>query len=173
MTRYADGPRTSVAVSIAADREAVWAVVADPALPAQFSDELLEASWIEQPSGGPGVGSVIEGHNENAFMGKWTTRSIVTEWDPPRCFSWAVREVDDSAARWGFELEADAGVDATILRQHYRIGPGSSGVSRFIDQDPENEEKIISYRLHAQRKNMLRTLEAVKDLIEAGGADGA
>jgi uncharacterized protein YndB with AHSA1/START domain len=169
MTTYAEGPETSVEVTISAPADAVWAVVTDPALPARFSNELVEASWFEHPSGSPGVGSVIEGHNENEAMGRWTTRSIVTEWDPPRSFAWAVRDVEDSAARWGFALDPVEG--GTRLRQHYRIGPGPSGLSRFIEQDPENEEQIISHRLHAQGKAMARTLEAVKDLVEGGDAE--
>lgn len=166
MTRYADGPTTSVEIQVDASPAIVWGIVSDPALPARFSEELVEAGWGDHPSGEPGVGSVIEGRNHNDFMGEWTTRSIVTEWEPERAFGWAVRDVEDSAARWRFELEPAGG--GTLLRQHYRIGPGTSGVSVYIEQSDLDEERIIASRLRFQARNMLANLEAVKQLAEGG-----
>ena len=45
-------------------------------------------------------------------------------------------------------------------------GPGASGVTRWIEADPDNEEAIIDSRLTFQAENMMRTLEGVKELTE-------
>lgn len=170
VTTYTDGPATAVSILVDAPPAVVWALVADPTLPSRFSNELDEATWGEHPSGGPGLGSVIRGRNSNDALGEWSTESYVTSWEPERTFSWAVRDVQDSAARWGFELLARG--DGTVLRQHYRIGPGSSGLSIVIEMAPDKEEAIIAGRLRAQRRNMMRNLLAVKALAEGTG-DGS
>ena len=164
MTRYVDGPEIEVELLIRASAARIWEIVSDPGLPARFSEELVEAHWGEHPVGEPGPGSLIEGRNQLDSIGDWTTTSIVTTWVPERTFGWAVRDVEDSAARWRFELVARSG--HTLLRQHFLIGPGASGVTRWIEADPDNEEAIIDARLTFQAENMMRTLEGVKDLAE-------
>ncbi len=166
--RYADCPGTSVQLLIDAPAERVWDLVSDPARPVSTSDELQEAAWGRHPSGEPGVGSTIMGTNRNDALGQWTTTSYVTEWEPGRCLSWAVVDVEASAARWSFELEAQG--QKTVLRQHYNVGPGPSGLSMVIDQMPDKESAIISSRLRAQGLNMMRTLVSVKAEAEGSGA---
>jgi predicted alpha/beta hydrolase family esterase len=164
--RYADGPATSVHLLIDAPVDAVWEVVADPALPARTSDELQSAAWTSHVAGAPGVGSTIEGTNRNDVMGEWSTVSHVTAWEPGRRFAWSVIDVEASAARWAFELEPRG--DRTVLRQRYRIGPGWSGVQMAIEASPEKEEAILRSRLRNQATNMMRTLVAVKAIAEGG-----
>lgn len=165
MVLYSDGPEVTVGIEIAATVDRVWLAVSDPGLPVQFSEELLEASWGHEAGDEPGVGSVILGRNTHPAVGEWTTTSFVTAWEPNLVFEWAVRDVGASAARWRFDLTTTA--DHTLLRQNYRIGPGPSGVSRWIDADPTNEEQIIADRLAFQSANMNRTLEAVKAMVES------
>lgn len=165
MTRYADGPETEVELLIDAPADQVWAVLSDPAFPAEFSDELQEASWGEHADGVPGVGSTILGRNNNEFMGEWTTTSYVTEWEPGRRFSWAVGDIEDSAGRWRFDLEEQGA--QTLVRQHYRIGPGRSGLSMAIEKFPDREEDIVANRLEFQAGCMLANLEGVKARVEA------
>ena len=164
MTFYKDAPHTSVELVVHAPIADVWAMVSDPTLPAEFSHELVEADWGEHPSGEPGVGSTIVGHSHNKMRGDWTSTSIVTHWVPEGTFEWAVREVENSASKWAFDVEEVEG--GTLLRQRYLIGPGPSGVLTVIAKDPENEELIIATRLKNQGKSMMRTLMAVKAKLE-------
>lgn len=169
MTFYKDGPNTSVEVLISAPVDEVWALISDPSLPERFSSELQEAGWGEHPSGEPGVGSTIIGHNHNDSRGAWTSTSFVTEWDPNEAFTWAVKNLENPAATWGFQLEEKG--QQTVLRQRYLIGPGPSGVSDVIDAAPDREEAIIAGRLKAQAANMLKTLNAVKAILEPTTVD--
>jgi uncharacterized protein YndB with AHSA1/START domain len=168
MTLYKDGPNTSVEVLIDASVDKVWALVSDPTLPERFSSELQEAGWGEHPSGEPGIGSTIIGHNHNEARGDWTSTSFVTEWAPDRTFTWAVKNLENPAATWGFQLEEKG--KQTMLRQRYLIGPGPSGMLDVIKAAPENEEAIIAGRLKAPAANMLETLEAVKAMLESDEA---
>lgn len=165
MVKYADGPKIEVELAIDAPASQVWEIVSDPSLPARFSEELIEAHWDSHPSGNPSVGSIIVGKNFNESIGEWITKSFVTAWIPGQTFAWAVREIEDSASRWRFELESKSG--QTILRQHYFIGPGTTAITRWIEADPENEEEILEGRLAFQAKNMMNTLEGVKALCES------
>ncbi len=169
MVLYVDGPEIEVELVVDAPANRVWELIADPSLPSRYSEELVEAGWGDHQGDEPGIGSIIKGRNFNAAIGEWTSSSHVTAWKPGEVFAWAVREVDDSASRWRFELEERAG--QTVLRQHYRIGPGVSGLTRFIEADPANEEQIIAERLVFQETNMMRTLEAVKAMAEAEPLD--
>jgi len=162
--RYADGPETEVELAINASAERVWAILSDPSFPTEFSDELQEASWGEHVGDGPGVGSTILGRNHNEHMGEWTTTSYVTEWEPGRRLAWAVGDVEDSAGRWRFELEP-AG-EQTVVRQHYFIGPGRSGLSMAIDKFPDREADIIENRLNFQAGCMRANLEGIKARAE-------
>lgn len=165
MTLYKDNPNTSVEVLIDAPVDKVWALISDPTLPERFSSELQKAEWGEHPSGEPGIGSTILGHNSNPYRGDWTSTSWVSQWAPNEVFMWAVKDLEDPAATWGFQLEERG--DQTLLRQRYHIGPGSSGVLDFIKENPDKEEEIIAGRLKAQAGNMLGTLEAVKAILES------
>lgn len=165
MTLYKDGPNTSVEALISAPVDEVWALISDPTLPERFSSELQEAGWGEHLLGEPGVGSTIIGHNHNEYRGSWTSTSFVTEWVPSRAFTWAVKNLENPAATWGFKLEERG--QQTLLRQRYFIGPGPSGVSDVIDEAPDREEAIIANRLKAQAANMLKTLNAVKAILES------
>ena len=106
--RYADGPTTEVSIEIAAPPEAVWAVVTDPTIPAEHSQELQSAVWdSEGPE--PGLGARILGHNINPAVGEWRTSSVVTEWDAPNAWGYAVGDDPATAAAlWRFTL-VDAG----------------------------------------------------------------
>jgi Polyketide cyclase / dehydrase and lipid transport len=164
MSRYADAPTITVETTIHAPRARVWLIVIDPGLPVRTSEELIDAHWGEHPTGAPGIGSTIIGRSQHPTNGEWTTTSIVTDWQPELRFEWAVREIENSAARWRFELETVN--ESTVLRQWYQIGPGTSGVARWIAADPDNEEQIIADRLKFQAANMERTLDLIKNLSE-------
>lgn len=165
MTRYADGPEVEVDILIDAPADRVWQIVSDPAFPAEFSDELQEASWGEHEGDGPGVGSTILGRNHNEFMGEWTTTSFITDWEPGRTIAWSVADLESPAGRWRFDLEAQG--TQTRIRQYYGIGPGRSGLSMAIEKFPDREEDIVANRLEFQAGCMRANLEGLKARAEA------
>ena len=165
MTWYTTLPQRSVEIFIEAPPNEVWALISDPRFPSDKSKELDEAGWGEHPSGNPGVGSTIIGHNSIKQWGEWTTTSWVTEWDPERRFKWVVHDQENPIASWVFELEAVDG--GTKLTQEVTLGPGRSAISKQIHDYPEDEAEIVNQRLTWQARDMVANLEAVKAELEA------
>ena len=48
------------------------------------------------------------------------------------------------------------------------MGPGPSGVTAFIAERPDAEERIVAGRLAMWRTNMEATLEGIRQLAEGG-----
>jgi uncharacterized protein YndB with AHSA1/START domain len=158
--RYADGPTVEVDVVIAASPERVWELVADIGLPARFSSELQEATWVEERVR-------FVGRNFHPAMGEWETTSFVSRYEPLRAFAWDVSDPADPSSSWWFELEPDAG--GVRLRQGMRIGPAPSGLTIAIEAMPDKEDRIIERRLEEHARNMRATLDGIKALAEDGG----
>ena len=130
MTRYADRPTVAVETTINAAPDVVWALVADPNLPARFSNEFLGAAWLDGADG-PAVGGRFVGQNHHPLIGGWTTVSTVTHYEPERCIAWAVEDPDRPASSWAFELEP-AGA-ATLLRQRATLQRNVEGVRALAE----------------------------------------
>ncbi|SCL44388.1 Polyketide cyclase / dehydrase and lipid transport [Micromonospora citrea] len=172
--RYVDGPTVECDLHVAADPARVWKLVTDVELPTRFSPELRRVRWLDGSSG-PALGARFEGHNHNPALGEWRTISHVVRFDEPRVFGWLVLDPDNRfgggpadpehpAATWQFRLTPER--DGCRLSQWVRIGPGRTGLSLFIDRAPENEEKIIEFRLAALREAMTTTLQGIRNLAE-------
>lgn len=164
--KFADGPETSATIIIvdaaAAD---IWPVVIDPATSPKFSDELQRAEWGDHPSGAPGLGSLLIGHNERADMGAWTTESTITKFEPHQCFEWTVSDVDNPVSVWRFDLTEVA--NGCQLSYHVHLGPGPSGLTKAIATMPEIEEQVIEGRLMMLHRNMVSVLEGIRDIVVA------
>lgn len=159
--RYADGPEAEVSIDIASKPAAVWKLVTDINVPAQFSDEFIGAEWLDGSE--PGLGARFTGHNDRGQW-QWDTTCTVIEFEPERVFGYAVEDVDDPAATWRFTLEPTE--EGTRLQMWARMGPGRSGVSYIIHKDPGREEEIIARRLEMWLANMTATVEGIKALAE-------
>ena len=157
---FAAGPGVTVETEIDAKADAIWPLVSDPDLLARWSDEFMGAEWDTEP----GLGATFTGRNHIEVLGEWTTTSHITGYEPERLFAWAVRDPDDPGTQWRFELIPLAG--ATRLRFAMRFGPGSSGLTWMIDNDPEREAEIIRERQDTHRANMSRCIEGIKALAE-------
>lgn len=170
MVRFADGPTTDATLRISAAPEQLWPLVTDITLPAESSPELQAAVWLDGADS-PALGARFEGRNRRGDA-SWTTTSTVTALVRPRVFSWTVGDVDDAIASWGFELdEVEPGV--TEVRQWVVLGPGRSGVTWAIRQDPDAEEAIIAGRLGQLREAMLRNLADLAARVATGDRPGA
>jgi len=161
--RYRDQPCVQVETKVRADPAAVWALLTDISLPTRFSPELQEVGWLGDATTVE-VGARFSGRNQNDQRGEWITESEVTEHEPGRRWVWQVSGQEGVMATWGFEL--DPGRDSVTIRQWGRMGPARSGLSAFIDADPEREGRVISWRLDQWRASMAETLEGVKQILE-------
>jgi uncharacterized protein YndB with AHSA1/START domain len=162
--RFADTPTADVAVHIGAPPSAVWAFVTDFDVLAQFSDEFQGGDWLD-PSTEPGLGERFHGRNKSPTAA-WKVTCTVIEWEPDRAFGWCVEDPSNPVATWQFTLEPDG--DGTRLAYRARMGPGPSGVTAFIAEHPENEERIVRSRLSAWKANMESTVEGIRQLAESG-----
>jgi uncharacterized protein YndB with AHSA1/START domain len=162
--KYADGPSVEKDVLIDAPLEAVWSLVTDINLPAQFSSEFRGAAWIDD---GPAPGARFVGRNAHQAIGEWETTSFLTRYEPPRMFGWDVSDPDNPSASWWFALTQEP--DAVRLRQGCRIGPAPSGLTAAIEAMPDKEERIIARRLSEHEANIVATLEGIKQIAEARG----
>ena len=162
MTRFADGPVVEVSISIDAPVEDVWDLVTDINIAARFQDEFQEAEWLDE---GPKLGARFLGRNR---MGDrtWETTSTIVAFEPGELFRWAVEDVDDPVATWTFILKPDRG--GTSLIFHRVVGPGRSGLTWAIKQNPDHEEEIIARRDAQHRTHMTAVLEGIKGLAESG-----
>ena len=159
--RYEEGPTAHAEVLIDAPLDRVWKLVTDINLPAQFSNELRGATWIDD---GPAMGARFAGRNWHQAMGEWETVSIVNRFEPMWEFGWCVTDVDEPSSTWWFELEQQP--DGVRLSQRARMGPAPSGLSIAITAMPDKEERIVARRLEEVEANMRATLEGIKNLAE-------
>lgn len=168
----AEGPGVVVETDVKAKPEILWALVSDIDLPGRFSKEFLGGEWDPvdgQPDPTPGVGSTFTGRNHNPDAGiEWSTTSHVVEWEEPKSFAWHVSDVEDSVARWRFDIERVPG--GSRLRFGVRLGPGPSGLTAAIEADPEREAEIIGGRQDWLRENMQLTIDGIRELAEEAAA---
>jgi len=160
--RFADTPTVEVAVHIEAPPSNVWALMTDFNVLAQFSDEFRGGEWLD-PSTDPGLGSRFRGSNENT-RAAWEVTCTVIDWEPDRAFGWCVEDPSNPVATWRFTLGPDG--SGTRLSYRARMGPGPSGVTSFIAEHPENEERIVEGRLAAWTANMESTVDGIRGLAE-------
>ena len=160
----ADGHGVVVEAEIKAPPSAVWPIVTDISVPAQFSTELQRAVWRDDVTE-PGVGSVFIGTNWREDMGEWQVPQRVTEWTVERAFAWHTGSHDQPAAQWHYRLEKIPG--GTRLRHLVTLGPGPSGLTRLIAHEPDREAAIIAHRQDELKTNMQATVDGIKALAEA------
>lgn len=167
MTRYSEAPMVEASTLVNATPEKLWPLIIDIELIASLSTELQRVRWLDDGSA-VAVGRRFEGTNFHQARGEWCTTSSVIACTEPRVFSWAVENIDDPTAVWGFELTPTEG--GTVLRQFAQLGPGPSGLTQVIERMPEKEERIVEHRLREFRAGIERNLSALRDLAETGRA---
>lgn len=160
----AAGPGVTVEVDVEAPAQRVWELVSDINLPAQFSQEFQGAEWVDRAE--PGVGARFVGRNAIGER-QWETTSYVVAYEPLQVFAWNVSDPDQPSAQWRFELEPMG--NTTRLRQRMTIGPGMSGTSRAMAQDPDKAKHILAARRTTLRDNMNRTINGIKERAESAG----
>lgn len=168
MVRFDDEPTTAVQLDIPAAPEAIWPIVTDITLPVDHSPELQRVEWVDGHTE-PAVGARFYGHNRRGDLA-WTARCVITELDPPRRFTWVPGHDSEHGAYSAFGFELSPSDDGTTVTQWVRLGPGRSGLTWAIRQNPDQEEQIIEGRLAAFRESMTRNLEEVRRrAVDAAG----
>ncbi|RCV48786.1 SRPBCC family protein [Marinitenerispora sediminis] len=160
--RVSDLPTVEVSVWVDASPQRVWSVVSDITAMPEVSGELQSVELLD--TGPLQVGSRFRGHNYHEMRGAWSTVSHVVQCEEPRVFSWAVDDVERPNSTWRFTLRPDDG--GTALTYSVQLGPGPSGLNRFIDRMPEREPEIVFHRLTEFERNMNSTLAALKARAE-------
>ncbi len=155
---FAEGPETWAEAVDDAPPADVWELVADPATPAAFSREFRRAEWVEGHEG-PGPGARWIGHNGRGET-TWQTECWTVAFDPPSRLAYEVHVEPEPLATWSFEL-TDLGDGRTRLRHHVHLGPGRSGLTWAIRNDPDNEVELVANRLASLRRNMQAVVDGI------------
>ncbi len=143
----------SATVHMAAPPDKIWTLIADVRNTGRFSPETFEAEWLDGATG-PALGARFRGHVRRNGIGPvyWTVC------EPGREFGFAVLLGDRPVNNWHYRLTPTAdGTEVTEsfrlpVRVDHRVLPGVRGWLR-------------------QRRNirdMTKTLQRIKDLVEAG-----
>lgn len=159
--KFADAPSVDVDTFIDAPPQRVWDVAIDLTLMGEWSSENKGGEWVD--ANGPALGSRFRGRNKREDF-EWETVSVITTFDPPRAFEWAVGDPANPSATWRFELSTEG--SGTRLRQSTVMGPGPSGLTMAIDRMPDKEERIIERRCEEHHRNMTATVEGIKARAE-------
>jgi nitroreductase len=164
---FEDGPGAIAESDIVAPPAAVWALVTDLNVPAQFSTEFLGAEWESDERG---AGATFLARNNHPAVGEYQIRCWIDAREENRAFGWRTSDPDQPGARWRFDLEQGPG--RTRLRFSVTMGPGSSGTSTAVERMPDKEERIVLRRIREMRPNMQRTVDGIRHLAEEQQAAG-
>jgi len=162
--RFTDGPRMDKDVYIGASPETVWAICTDLPRFGEWSPENRGGEWTDGATG-PALGARFLGRQEHPGRGEWETTCTVSTFVPQQELAWALGELDDPGAVWGFSLTPEG--DGTRLRQHVQMGPGPSGITEVIKALPDKEERIIERRLREYEAGLSAVLAGIKATAEA------
>ena len=124
----------------------------------------MSASWDGDPQT-VGIGSTFTGNNSNQHIGEWSVQCTIDDYQKNRIFGWCTGDPAYPGARW--RLELDNLGSTTRIRHKVLLGPGSSGLTRLIEQQPEKEDRIIANRLKSIETNMRRVVDGMKDSLES------
>lgn len=168
MRDWYDGqrPATSAERVVAAPPERLWALLTDPDLPARFSHEYQGGHWIDGADG-PAVGARFVGRNHRRSLGTWETVCHVIECEPPTRYAWAVGDPAVPNSTWRFEADRVDG--GTVLRFTVVLGPGRSGLTWAIRQQPDRRDELIAFRLDDLHRNMTAVVTGIVELVEQNG----
>jgi len=153
--------QASVTLHIDAEPTRVWELISDITRMGEYSPEVFEAEWLDGATG-PEVGARYRGHVKRNERGPtyWTTCEV-TECSPGEVFEFGVMMGDKAMNTWRFEF-APGGGGGTDATESFRLS------GKILP--------AIWYPLGGflrQRRNerdMLRTLERVRDAAEAPAA---
>ena len=151
--------RAAVTVHMDAEPQKVWELISDITKMGEYSPEVVEAEWLDGATG-PAVGAYYRGHvkrNEKMPVLYWT-KCRVTECVPGEVFEFGVVTPGDKVMNtWRYEFTpSGSGTDVTESFQ-------------LADNLFFKLFGVLGGQLRTARnkRDMLRTLQAVKAVAEA------
>lgn len=152
-------PTISRSVEVAADPDAVWAMVSDLPRMGEFSPENLGGQWVNGARG-PAVGARFRGTNRNGAK-LWWTRVRVVACEPGRRFTFDVRTpFGIRVSRWSYEITPTT-LGCRLTENWYRVG--SWFIRKIMGPKITGRQDRPGYNVHS----IEYTLAAVKARAEA------
>jgi hypothetical protein len=159
----AAGASVDVEIVVDKDQGAMWDLVTDVARIGEFSPECVGAAWLDDSSAQ--AGGRFEGHNEYAGGFTSTVTCVVTEARHPDVFEWIVLDPselpDRPGSTWRYELAPGDGPGQTRVAHRFVHGPGVTGLSEGMRENPGEAAAILQRRLELLRKHMTVTIEGM------------
>jgi polyketide cyclase/dehydrase/lipid transport protein len=155
----------TVEVEIMADKDQaqMWDLVTDVARIGEWSPECVGAAWLDGSGAEPG--RRFEGHNEYEGGFSSTVTCVVTEARRPDVFEFVVLDPSELPERpgsiWRYELAPGRGPGQTRVRHRFVHGPGLTGLSEGMRENPDQAAAILQSRLDKLHKHMTVTTEGM------------
>ena len=151
--------RDSVTLHMAAPADKIWSFVSDVTTTSQYAEETFEAEWLDGATG-PAVGARFRGHVlRNGRPPAYWVNCMVTACQPGREFGFAV----------------GVGSGPVVNNWHYQFTPSGEGTEVTESFRLEEKPALKIYwavfgklRGKTNRRNMQKTLERIKAIVEAG-----
>lgn len=153
-------------ISIDAPPERVWAVVTDVGRMPEFSPECVKVEWLGGANE-PAVGARFAGASRAGAF-EWTRNCTITHAEPPHVFAYEVYDAADESPQSVWRFEIDPSPSGTLLTQRFAHVPtGRSTIRLMAEDDPATAQETIDERAEMLRDAMRRTLEAIRQELEA------
>ncbi len=159
----ATGAMVEVEILVDKNPGEMWDLITDVGRIGEWSPECVGATWLD--GGTAQTGSRFEGRNQFGGAFRSTVTCVVTEADRPAVFEWVVldpsKAVEQPGSTWRYELASSGSAGQTRVLHRFVHGPGRTGLSRGMEESPDQAESILRHRLDELRKHMTITLEGM------------
>ncbi len=159
----ATGARVDVEMLVDKNQGEMWNLITDVARIGEWSPECVAAAWLDGSM--PQRGGRFEGHNVYGGGFTATVTCVVTEAERPAVFEWVVldpsEDPENPGSTWRYELTPGDSPGQTRVLHSFVHGPGVTGLSEGMRDNPERAEEILKGRLDMLRKHMTVTLEGM------------
>lgn len=143
-------------VDIAADADAVYALITDLPTMAHIAAETTAMEWVKGDAASPGA--KFNGTNQNGTK-SWTTACTVTDAEPGRVFAFDVRSAVVPVAHWRYDIES-TGDGCRVTERTWDRRPGWFRI-------PAGWATGVKDRKSANAEHINATLQRLKEKAEA------
>jgi hypothetical protein len=150
-------PEHRDSVEISASPEAVFELASDLPGMGRFSPENRGGEWVGGARA-PALGVRFRGANAQGRL-RWRTTATVTDFDPPRRFSFQVRFLGAPISTWSYEVTAREG--SCELAETWRDDRG--WLTRTLTRTVPDREAFT-------KLSVRQTLESMRAHLEGGAA---
>lgn len=144
-------------VDIAADADAVYALIADLPTMAQVVAETTSMEWVKGDVAAPGA--KFKGTNRHGTK-SWTTACTVTDAEPGSAFAFDVRSAVVPVAHWRYDIESTGDGACRVTERTWDRRPGWFRI-------PAGWATGVKDRKSANVEHIAQTLQRLKQVAEA------